>query len=345
MHGCKPYKPSSNTDMLNRAAALSDGFAETITAGLTALSTGFYTLQAAVFEAAVLPLLRALDLTAFSSAAFDGTEVFLLGAVQITLMYALLRPLERWRPAEAIEIAHERRTDVVYTVLHRMGGFALISFTLLTPVLDGGEAQLRLWGFNRLHLDSAAWLAASPLALFAAYFVLLDAVGYWIHRAQHRVVLWWQLHALHHANPSMSLWSDNRNHLLDDLLIDMLMVVVSWFIGIEPAQFVLWLFVSRWLQSLQHANVRLSFGTLGERLLVSPQFHRTHHAISSGFEGRARGCNFGVVLPWWDVLFGTAKFNAPQEPTGVRDTALGRRYGTGLWSQQGLGLLRLVGKA
>jgi sterol desaturase/sphingolipid hydroxylase (fatty acid hydroxylase superfamily) len=312
---------------------------------LASLAAAFHAVQAAVFEAIVLPVVRGLNLTAFSSEAFDGTEVFLLGVVQIALMVAILRPLERWRPAQSFEIAHERRTDVVYTLLHRLGGFALISFALLTPLLDSAEAQLRLWGITRLHLDGVSWLAASPTALFAAYFVVLDFVGYWIHRAQHRVGLWWQLHALHHANPSMSLWSDNRNHLLDDLLIDAGMVAVSWFIGIEPAQFALWVLVSRWLQSLQHANVRLGFGTLGERLLVSPHFHRTHHALSSGYEGPARGCNFGVVLPWWDVLFGTAKFHAPPEPTGVRDTALGREYGIGFWSQQWLGLLRLVGKA
>ena len=305
----------------------------------------FTYVQAWVFETCVLPLLRLAGQTAFSAEAFDGTELFLLGLIEMGLLYCLLRPLEKWRPAEQFESQQDRRTDVVYTVLHRLGGFALLSFAILTPLLDEAESQLRLLGIARFQLDEIALLSAAPLLLFVAYFVTLDFFGYWFHRAQHRIHGWWQLHALHHANTRMSLWSDNRNHLLDDLLLDILMGIVAWFIGVEPAQYVLLVMVSRLLQSLQHANVRLQFGTLGERLLVSPHFHRVHHAIDSGYEGKARGCNFGVLFPWWDVVFRTAKFNAPLEPTGVRDAALGRNYGVGFWAQQWLGLLRLVGKA
>lgn len=313
------------------------------------LTQAFHSVQAIVFEQAVLPVLRILDLMAYSEPAFDGVEFFLLGAIEIILLYAVLRPLERWRPAETrteIEaMAQARRTDIIYTLLHRLGGFALISFAVMTPLLDFLEAELRLLGAVRVQLDTLPLLHTSPVLLFVAYFIVLDFADYWIHRAQHRWQPWWQLHALHHANEHMSLWSDNRNHVLDDLLRDALMAVLAWFIGLEPEQFVIWVGVTRVLQSLQHANIRLGFGYLGERLLVSPYFHRTHHAISSGYEGRARGCNFGVVLPWWDVWFGTAKYGAALEPTGVRDTAQGRQYGDGFWAQQKLGILRLLGKA
>jgi sterol desaturase/sphingolipid hydroxylase (fatty acid hydroxylase superfamily) len=312
----------------------------------------FYSVQAALFETLVLPVVRALHLTAFTSAAFDGTELFLLGALQIALLYAIVRPLELWRPAEMVEIKQDRSTDVSYTLLHRLGGFALLSFFMLTPLLDGAEAELRLLGISRFQLDALPLLAGSPLLLFLAYVIVLDLVGYWIHRGQHRIHLWWQLHALHHANRSMSLWSDNRNHLLDDCVLDIIMAIVAWFIGVEPAQFVLLTVVSRGLQSLQHANVRLPFGWLGERLIVSPSFHRVHHSVHSGYEGKAMGCNFGVLLPWWDSLFGTAKWHNPALPfeaTGVRDQATeaqtGRNYGVGFWAQQQLGVLRLLGKA
>lgn len=313
------------------------------------LSEGFNTLQAALFESVVVPLLRALDLMAFSEPAFDGVEIFLLGAIEIALLYAVLRPLELWRPAEKrpeIEaISIDRRTDVAYTLLHRLGGFALISFALLTPILDFFESSLRLQGLVRLQLDALPLLSANVLLLFAAYFVILDFADYWVHRAQHRLNFWWQLHALHHANEHMTLWSDNRNHLLDDMARDVLMAVLAWLIGVGPEQYVVWIAISRGLQSMQHANLILPFGHIGERLLVSPYFHRTHHAISSGYEGRAFGCNFGVVFPWWDILFGTAKYGAAPEPTGVRDAQQGREYGVGFWAQQKLGILRLLGRA
>jgi sterol desaturase/sphingolipid hydroxylase (fatty acid hydroxylase superfamily) len=305
----------------------------------------FNTIHTFIFETFVLPIVRATDQSAFTSEAFDGTETFLIGVIEIALLYCLIRPLEKWRPAETIEHAQDRRTDIVYTLVHRLGIFALISFTLLTPLLDEMESKLRIISISRFQLDGLDFLAQAPLLLFISYFICLDFVGYWFHRAQHRLNAWWQLHALHHANTSMSVWSDNRNHVLDDLILDILMGVVAWFIGVEPAQYVLLVMVTRFLQSLQHANVVLPFGWLGERLLVSPRFHRVHHSVESGYDGPARGCNFGVVLPWWDILFGTAAFNAPIEATGVRDAAEGRDYGVGFWSQQRLGFLRLVGKA
>ena len=305
----------------------------------------FHTLHAQIFEAIVLPVVRATEQTAFTAEAFDGTEAFLIGLIEITLLFVFFRPLEIWRPAEAFVNRENRKTDIFYTLLHRLGGFALISFALLTPLLDGIEGELRLQGISRFQLDEAPFFSESPLLLLIVYLIVFDFVGYWIHRAQHRMNLWWQLHALHHANTSMSLWSDNRNHLIDDMLLDIIMAIVAWFIGVEPAQYVVLVMVTRLLQSLQHANTRMTFGWLGERLLVSPQFHRVHHAISSGNEGRAMGCNFGVVLPWWDVLFGTSNYTTAIEPTGVRDALQGRDYGTGFWAQQRLGFLRLLGKA
>jgi sterol desaturase/sphingolipid hydroxylase (fatty acid hydroxylase superfamily) len=82
--------------------------------------------------------------------------------------------------------------------------------------------------------------------------------------------------------------------------------------------------------------------------VVSPVFHRRHHAIGVGHEGRHGGCNFGVLLPLWDLLFGTADYRSEVEPTGIRDQlpgeeGVGRDYGAGFWSQQRLGIQRMMG--
>jgi sterol desaturase/sphingolipid hydroxylase (fatty acid hydroxylase superfamily) len=55
------------------------------------------------------------------------------------------------------------------------------------------------------------------------------------------------------------------------------------------------------------------------------------------------GHNFGVLLPWWDVWFGTANFDMHFEPTGIRDQVEeGRDYGEGFWMQQYLGIKRFI---
>ncbi len=54
--------------------------------------------QRLLFELAVQPGMYALGLAAHLEEAFEATEWFLIGAVEIALLYAILRPLERLRP-------------------------------------------------------------------------------------------------------------------------------------------------------------------------------------------------------------------------------------------------------
>jgi sterol desaturase/sphingolipid hydroxylase (fatty acid hydroxylase superfamily) len=150
----------------------------------------------------------------------------------------------------------------------------------------------------------------------------------------------------------MTQWTDNRNHLLDDVLHAVIWVLVAQLIGIAPAQFVALVAITQLFENFQHANLRVSFGTWGERLWVSPRFHRLHHAIGLGHETESKqadqpvvlgGHNFGVLLPWWDVMFGTANFDLGFEATGIRDQVEANvDYGEGFWSQQRLGIKRLI---
>jgi sterol desaturase/sphingolipid hydroxylase (fatty acid hydroxylase superfamily) len=181
---------------------------------------------------------------------------------------------------------------------------------------------------------------------FLIYLVVFDFLNYAIHRAQHSFNWWWSLHALHHSQRKMTMWTDNRNHFLDDILRDALLVVFAQLIGIAPGQFVAVVAFTQLCENFQHANVRVWFGAVGERLWISPRFHRVHHSIGVGHESYGRrtlgGHNFGVLLPWWDMLFGTADFELKYEPTGIRDQVEeGVDYGTGVWAQQRLGLQRL----
>lgn len=106
-------------------------------------------------------------------------------------------------------------------------------------------------------------------------------------------------------------------------------MLVALFIGVPSQQFALIVIVVRMVESLSHANTRLRVGWLGERLLVSPQFHRLHHGIAIGHEGPARGCNFAPLFPLWDILLRTANFSHDRVPTGISDQLQGKDYGDG----------------
>jgi sterol desaturase/sphingolipid hydroxylase (fatty acid hydroxylase superfamily) len=276
-----------------------------------------------------------------------------VGLLQIAVMLTVIGPMQRRWPAEHQADRHAVRVDVLYTLIHRLGLFKLGMFFTLDYALEQAWGVLRSQGWPTFHLDSV-WPGVTDVAFvsFVLYLVVFDFVNYAIHRAQHQSSAWWALHALHHSQRQMNMWSDNRNHLLDDMLTSLVLSAVALLIGVGPGQFVALVAIGQLSENFQHANLRLAFGRIGERLWVSPRFHRRHHSVGFGheFEVQGRkvlgGCNFGVLLPWWDMIFGTADFAPRYDATGVRDQVeQGRDYGRGFWSQQRQGLLRLLGRA
>lgn len=322
------------------------------------ITDAFGRLQQALFEVVVQPVLFHTGQGNLLEDGYAATGWLLVGLIQLALMLLLFAPLQRWRPAET-QAAGGRavRVDVLYTLLHRLGLFRLAMFFSVDPLLDSLFGQAAVQGVQGIQLDALVaplWpgVLDSAWASFLIYLLAFDLLDYWIHRGQHHFESWWALHAVHHSQRQMTLWSDNRNHLLDDLVRDVLLAFTARAIGVAPGQFVAVVATTQLLESLSHANTRLSFGWLGERLLVSPRFHRQHHAIGLGHEsqgpGSLGGCNFAVLFPVWDLLFGTARFDGRYEPTGIRDQLPdqgAREYGEGFWAQQWLGLRRLLGRA
>jgi sterol desaturase/sphingolipid hydroxylase (fatty acid hydroxylase superfamily) len=314
------------------------------------ISNTFDNVQLALYEHVVQPVVFGIGLGNLLEDAFAATGWLLLGLLQIAIMLLGIRLLERRWPVEPLTDRAAVRTDIAYTLIHRLGLVRLAMFFSIEPLWDAAAGQLRLAGLPTWQLD-ALWPGVTDIAWVSLllYLVAFDFVGYWLHRWQHGWHWWWALHSLHHSQRQMTMWSDNRNHLLDDVIVASVFALVARFIGVEPGQFVAITVITQLHESLQHANLRLHFGRVGERLLVSPRFHRLHHSIGIGHEADGRGTlgghNFGVLLPLWDQLFGTANFDLRYDPTGVRDQLPeegGRDYGRGFWRQQWLGLVRLV---
>jgi hypothetical protein len=69
------------------------------------------------------------------------------------------------------------------------------------------------------------------------------------------------------------------------------------------------------LVTLPHANLNWRLGPLG-RVIVSPAYHRLHHARDLGARGTV---NFGFVLVVWDQLARRAEFplGGPPVLTGI----------------------------
>jgi len=278
---------------------------------------------------------------------YQASGWLVAGIFQVLIMVLIFAPIERLNPVEPITRRQAIYVDMIYTAIHRLGLFRLFFFFLIEPYFDDLFGWFHTLGLGTFQLDDllpgvtdVGWIS------FVFYLLVFDLLGYWIHRAQHQWNFWWALHSVHHSQRQMTMWSDDRNHLLDDLVHSCIFAVVALLIGIEPAQYVALIGITKLSESFHHSNLRLSFGRVGEYLWVSPRFHRIHHSIGTGHEfkrGVLGGHNFGVLLPLWDVLFGTALFVNRFEATGIRDQVEdGVDYGDGFWTQQWLGLKRLL---
>jgi sterol desaturase/sphingolipid hydroxylase (fatty acid hydroxylase superfamily) len=306
----------------------------------SAISAAYASVQEFLFANLVAPVLYQFDLMAWAEDVYDGIDWFLFGCIQIFLIIVVLRTWERLAPAEQQErFAKVSRADVLYTLFHRLGIFHGLVFIALSGFFFGVDSILHDFRFDRLNVES--WwpgVTSIPAISFLIYLVLLDFVDYLYHRASHVFNWWWQLHALHHSQTVMTAWSDNRNHILDDIMRAVVMSFVALMFGVSPGQFILLIALSEFIQSWQHANIKTHLGP-AKYLLVSPMFHRMHHAVGYGHEAKGKpgvlgGCNFGVLFPWWDMLFRTAIFPKEVYPTGVRNLMVSQNILTQQW--QGL---------
>jgi len=278
----------------------------------------------------ILPLLYRLDMMQWDDTAFGWVLFALYGVAQVALMLAICWPMERFRRLEHWPDSRAVTVDIVYTLINRIGVMPLVTFVLFYQLQVWLNGTLTDRGYVPPTLEGLfPFLMGKQTLTFIIYVLILDCADYWRHRLSHRFGWWYALHAVHHAQRQMTFWADDRNHVLDDLIAFTWFLALGLLIGIPPMQFPLIILLLRFLESMSHANARVHFGTIGERLLISPRFHRAHHGVLAAGQ---RSCNYGAIFPFWDILFGTADFSRAYAETG--DPSADPAMVTGTWAQQ-----------
>ena len=293
-----------------------------------------------IHETFLIPALWRLGWMQWEDVSFMWVLFAVYGVLQVAINCAICMPLEAWWPLQRFPRGpgHRRAItmDIAYTLLARIGLFPLVTFFGFYQVQTWINGTLADHGYVPPTLETLVpALMGMPVLTFFMYAVLLDFADYWRHRFSHTFGWWYGLHAVHHAQRQMTFWSDDRNHVLDDAISYVWFIAAGLLIGVPPMQFPLLVLSLRLVESLSHANTRVGFGWLGERLLISPQFHRAHHGLRAA--GRNSG-NFGGVFPWWDMLLGTADFTHDVVETGDPRAAEALATG-GWWAQQRAGLV------
>ncbi len=299
----------------------------------------FSMLAGHIHEAVVLPLLYRLDMMEWDDIAFGWVLFALYGVAQVVLMLTICWPMERWARLERWPDQKAVTVDIFYTLLSRIGVMPLVTFVLFYQLQVWLSGVLTDHGYVPPTLEGLVpFLMGRQALTFVIYVLILDCADYWRHRLSHNFRWWYALHAVHHAQRQMTFWSDDRNHVADDVIAFCWFLVIGLLIGIPPMQFPLIILLLRLLESMSHANARVSFGWLGDRLLISPRFHRAHHGLRAAGQ---RSCNYGAIFPFWDMMFGSADFDRAYARTG--DPSAEEAMATGSWrEQQAAGFRRLM---
>jgi sterol desaturase/sphingolipid hydroxylase (fatty acid hydroxylase superfamily) len=132
-----------------------------------------------------------------------------------------------------------------------------------------------------------------------------DFFYYWFHRFEHRFL--WRMHAVHHSSRELSGVS-GYHHPAESLLQSIYWIVPVGLLVPNPfGPALLFLITMTWDQ-YSHSNT--AFGLGRWRVIVADnRFHRIHHSLDPAHWDH----NFGVLFPWWDMMFGTAWMPAPDE--------------------------------
>lgn len=198
-------------------------------------------------------------------------------------------------------------------IVEIVSSFVLLGLTQPFVLLAGGLLA------SIILPNSADALSELPLiAAIALFLVLDDMTQYWWHRLSHSVSWLYNLHRPHHNAEYMSVRIVYRNNLFYYLLMPGL-----WFSGALIYLGLGWVYAGyisvkmlviigahsdvRWDEPLYKIGWLSPVMWVVERTISTPATHSAHHGkhVADGVTNY-KG-NFGNLLFFWDVLFGTAK--------------------------------------
>ena len=204
----------------------------------------------------------------------------------------------------------QRRKDVIVEAISTV---TLMLVTQPLVLLFGGLLAAAVFP------DHAGALATWPILVQVLLLLVFDdMMQYWWHRVTHNVKWLYELHRPHHDAEYMSIRIVYRNNLFYYLLMPGI-----WFSGaliylglakVYAFYLVVNLLVicgahsdGRWDEPLYRHRWLSPVMWLVERVISTPATHSAHHGRHMNDGVTHYKGNYGNLLFFWDVLFGTAK--------------------------------------
>ena len=212
----------------------------------------------------------------------------------------------------------QTKDDAIVEIL---GSGMLVVITQPTVLFLGGLVAASLFPQYQGVLETWHWLPVLGL-----FLVFDDMTQYWWHRTSHSVPWLYNLHRAHHNAPYMSIRIVYRNNIFYYFLMPGI-----WFSGMLLYFGGGWVYAPylvvkmsvifgahsdiRWDKYLYNIKWLSPIMWVIERTISTPATHSAHHGKHAEDGVTNYKGNYGNLLFFWDVLFGTAKITRkyPQE--------------------------------
>ena len=274
-----------------------------------------------IVEAAIWPLCLIAHTGPIAVAAIVAPQaISQVAAVTTVALLLVLLAIEQAVPYRADwsvrgdrEVWRDIGHTFIYAALAMNTARAVFLVVLADAVTSLGLTDvLGLWP-----IESPVWLQV------IAVIIIGDAFEYLYHRLAHTTPLW-RIHAVHHTPVRMNVLKGARHHALYAFGRGLLVWLPLLLLG-APPHLIYWQFIAETITGLvSHANIRFRIPAFVHRLVVTPEYHRLHHSS----DPRVGNSNFGVIVPFWDMLFGTHSDpgTLQVDNTGIHDDPIPRRF-------------------
>jgi len=237
--------------------------------------------------------------------------------IALMCIFAAYAVLEAFRTG-FVNKPGQRNKDVVVEIV---GSLILLALTQPLVLLSAGL----LMGYWFPELENS--LAGQALLLQIGLLLIFDdMMQYWWHRLSHTLPWLYKLHRPHHDAPYMSVRIVYRNNVFYYALMPSM-----WFSGVLiymglGTVYAFYLVIKLTVIYGAHSDVRWDAPLyripwlsplmwVVERTISTPSTHSAHHGRHASDGITNYKGNFGNLLFFWDVLFGTAKITRQYPPS------------------------------
>ena len=236
-------------------------------------------------------------------------------SIEPTLIFSIVVMMiwENWRPFRLVAQSSVGHTTVNLLLTALNHGMVLV----LTPWLylgcsailgSGWKGLLPIWG------PGFAW--AFVLTLLAT-----ELTTYWVHRMFHAVPALWRVHSVHHCDTAVDVTTAHRHHPLEVLMGSTATLLVLLVMGPDVGVVIAYSLFHIVMTAFSHSNIALPgrLVCILSPVLVTPDFHRLHHASDPRFTNS----NYGAVLTCFDWIFASGRHRSIDE---ARELEYGLEY-------------------